>query len=763
MRGIRQKSRVGNGYNGPMKHPTHMLRVRFVLKGLGGFLLGAILCRVRVGSSCAPLGLAFLAAGDICGISPLFTGAGVLLGAFLSGAPLWGVMISAALYVLTTRLMLAFLEDVTPTARGLVLVLSELAALPFEVAGGWPSAAMAVLSLILSLAAAVLFYVSLGLLPHLSGVYPLTDREQLLLFAVVGLVLMGLGDVALPGFSLPGLVLVVLVLVLMDVRGAFGLGPAVIMSALVSLRVEEGALLPGVMALSALAAALGAGYNRGYAAGGFFLCLGLLALVLRRPDLPPGLISAALGCGVYGLLPKDFFRRAANRMDSRSLALQNSRRSLMRLREHTAKEVDQAARLCMQLSALFIEEPAEHPFARTWPLGAAQRICDGCESRALCQRDEAAFQKTLLTLLRAYDRGDPVRPLSPMDSHCRYFPQLLAVAYQAYNQAVAHEAGLRRGMEQLSFMNRQLCGLSAMLSLLSGRLKEPPREAEEGEGALFSFLLRRGLTPRALDISYPDGQLCLELELPNGEKQQLKALKAAVEKGLRRPMRVLSIESVNGGVRVQMEERRGLRARMACASLPEDEQQVSGDETGELRMASGRVVFAVSDGMGSGEAAQRESRAAIGLLFDQFRLGVERELIYENVNRLLIARGAGEMYATLDAASIDLITGEAEMVKFGAPPTCLVRGGSVRLLFGEALPCGIVDEAKPSVRRIRLKAHDRLVFCTDGVYDLMGKELEGELKGLLTASPRSMAQGVLSAAMERGRPDDMTVMVVEVA
>ena len=45
----------------------------------------------------------------------------------------------------------------------------------------------------------------------------------------------------------------------------------------------------------------------------------------------------------------------------------------------------------------------------------------------------------------------------------------------------------------------------------------------------------------------------------------------------------------------------------------------------------------------------------------------------------------------------------------------------------------------------------------------MGKELEGELKGLLTASPRSMAQGVLSAAMERGRPDDMTVMVVEVA
>ena len=116
-----------------------------------------------------------------------------------------------------------------------------------------------------------------------------------------------------------------------------------------------------------------------------------------------------------------------------------------------------------------------------------------------------------------------------------------------------------------------------------------------------------------------------------------------------------------------------MEVKMARASLPEQAEEVSGDEIGELRMPCGRVVYAVSDGMGSGEEANRESRAAIGLLFDQFRLGVERELIYENVNRLLIARAEKEIYATLDAASIDLVTGEAEMVKFGAPPTCLVR------------------------------------------------------------------------------------------
>ena len=133
------------------------------------------------------------------------------------------------------------------------------------------------------------------------------------------------------------------------------------------------------------------------------------------------------------------------------------------------------------------------------------------------------------------------------------------------------------------------------------------------------------------------------------------------------------------------------------------------------------------------------------------------------MNRLLIARGEKEIYATLDAASIDLVTGEAEMVKFGAPPTCLVRGGNVRTLAGEALPCGIVDEARPYVHRIRLRQRDRLVFCTDGVYDLLGKDLEAELKKAPARPLERLAEDLMEVARQKGQRDDMTVMVVEVA
>ena len=94
-------------------------------------------------------------------------------------------------------------------------------------------------------------------------------------------------------------------------------------------------------------------------------------------------------------------------------------------------------------------------------------MCVGCEGRVLCQREEADFDRAVLHLLSAYDRGEPVRPLSPMDSHCRFFREIMASAYQAYNQAFVHEGSLRRTAEQFAYMNRQLSGVSALLGVLA--------------------------------------------------------------------------------------------------------------------------------------------------------------------------------------------------------------------------------------------------------------------------------------------------------
>lgn len=510
-------------------------------------------------------------------------------------------------------------------------------------------------------------------------------------------------------------------------------------------------------------AALVAPYGRAYAVGAFLLSALVLAVFLGAEGETWRVGSALIACLVVLVLPREWMGRLELLFNSRQFGERNGAEAMDRWKRRMAVEVEEAARLCGALSGLFDEERAGDRFVVEWPLGAARRVCVGCEGRVLCQREEGDFDQAVLRLLSAYDRGEPVRPVSPMDSHCKFFREIMTSAYQSYNQAFVHEAGLRRAAEQNEYMNRQLNGVSAMLSLLAARLREDRWGDERVEGALLPYLMRRGFAPLSVDAYYPNRRLCLSIRLGPQGSENGAALAAAVGRKLHRTMRLIDQRREGQETVFEMEALQGLTARMARISLPEDEESVCGDETGELRMPSGKVVYAVSDGMGSGEEASRESRAAIDLLFDQYRLGVEKELIYENVNRLLIARGEKEIYATLDAASIDLVTGEAEMVKFGAPPTCLIRGGNVRTLSGEALPCGIVDEARPYIRRIRLKQRDRLVFCTDGVYDLLGKDMEAELKKGSGQPLDRMAAALMAAAKGRGQRDDMTIMVVEVA
>jgi len=210
-------------------------------------------------------------------------------------------------------------------------------------------------------------------------------------------------------------------------------------------------------------------------------------------------------------------------------------------------------------------------------------------------------------------------------------------------------------------------------------------------------------------------------------------------------------------------EAQGLQASAAVVSVPEREGGVSGDATGSFKLPQSRMLYALSDGMGSGPPAREESTAAIALLYNLCRAGFSRELVYENVNRLLHARAQAEMYATLDAVTLDLRTGEAELMKYGAPPTYLARGGRVKPLVGEALPCGIVDEAVPSLHRFRLKKDDLLVLCSDGVYDRLGSRAENAIAAGLTLPPEQLAQALIDEARGRGQKDDMTVMVIRVA
>ena len=202
---------------------------------------------------------------------------------------------------------------------------------------------------------------------------------------------------------------------------------------------------------------------------------------------------------------------------------------------------------------------------------------------------------------------------------------------------------------------------------------------------------------------------------------------------------------------------------MGVAGCPKEDSAETGDSV-VVREFGSKQLLLLSDGMGSGEAAQRESYAAVTMLSGLLGVGVGEHDALECVNRMLMLRKDPDMYATLDAMIFDLGKGTAKFIKHGAPPSYILRAGKIMTLHAETLPVGILEEAAPGTREVSLMRGDAVVMMTDGAMDALGRELFAALMervgGANTA--QDAAESLLLAARERSGADDMSVIVARI-
>ncbi len=208
--------------------------------------------------------------------------------------------------------------------------------------------------------------------------------------------------------------------------------------------------------------------------------------------------------------------------------------------------------------------------------------------------------------------------------------------------------------------------------------------------------------------------------------------------------------------------RRRISLVSASAGVAMQGSPLTGD-TMAMRRAGDMEIFVLSDGMGTGEAAHRESAMAAALLADMLSIGYPPEAAQRSVNDLLLLSGE-EIYATLDAALVDLMTGELRMLKFGAPPSYVLREGRVRLIDCPALPAGILPEARAGECRTLLRRGDALVMMTDGLMEALGMELIAAIVERVGGANtvEDAANALIACGIERGYQDDMSVFVARV-
>ncbi len=205
--------------------------------------------------------------------------------------------------------------------------------------------------------------------------------------------------------------------------------------------------------------------------------------------------------------------------------------------------------------------------------------------------------------------------------------------------------------------------------------------------------------------------------------------------------------------------------RVECAKLSEAKsgETVCGDTVSGFENGDQCFYCLVSDGMGSGRDAALTSRLSAIMLEKLLSVGAEKESALKLLNRAL-ANQQEEVFATVDLLELDRITSTATLIKAGAAPTLLIRGGKITKLEAKTPPAGIMKRVIADKKTFHVEKNDLIVMLSDGVlqtgspFELLPAESLANLN-----NPRALASRLLRAARQAAEAsDDMSVCVLRI-
>lgn len=209
--------------------------------------------------------------------------------------------------------------------------------------------------------------------------------------------------------------------------------------------------------------------------------------------------------------------------------------------------------------------------------------------------------------------------------------------------------------------------------------------------------------------------------------------------------------------------------QVGSARITKDGSEISGDCSLQIKLADGKYLLAISDGMGSGEKARDLSKITLRLIKQMLSAGFDKEESVKMINARLNLSSFSDIYSSLDISILDLYTGKLEILKNGACNTYIKNKRNINKIESRSLPVGIVENIELQTETININDGDIIVMCSDGVLEDKSSStkewLEDFLKNVSTNNVQKIADLILAEAIDNSygvAHDDMTVIVSKI-
>ncbi len=749
---------------------------RFLITARCAFymVMGLVMSCSRVLQSGAPFGLAMVACSGP-GITGVFALAGASLGYLISGGIEWGIRYIAAA-VLAYTIAFVFHElDIykqsffMPAAAALVMALTGFLGGVTAAQGETPMAAELFLEATLAFGGAFFFREALSDTPRMTESAELRHGVSCMITAACAL--MAFSRIVLFDTVSLGRFLALVLVMASAMKGGLLTGSAVgtVLGLAMDIANAGAPFYTMAYAFSGLLSGVFGKHGRVIYTLSFILS-GALAVVcvwLTEPHIG-ALFETFCASVVFMLLPPSLLNQAALMLQAVDKGKGES--GLRRFVAGRVKELSGAYGELFEIVRKNVAEPYnDENIARIYDR-AAEEVCVKCKHKNRCWNAE--YVDTLSAMNDATGAMTEHGSLDVSDlpgffrDKCISLPAFVA-AVNGELRALAYRRQLRSYMtENRNVAWGQYMDMAEILGRISDELGSSSGSDPLTERRLLRYL-------RSLDIDadaavYRDGGGRLHISIESGrldpllrEEDYLDKLSAVVGARLCRP----EVKD-EGTARLVLLEAEPLAVSVGIAALKKRGEKVSGDKGTYFKTEAGVLCVILADGMGTGDDAARDSEQVVAILEKFLRSGVDPAVAMKILNSVLLLRGGDSWgFATVDLMCVNLFTGETCFYKYGAAPSYVKNGRSIKRIAGETLAAGLPtgDGIAPDIVRMRLRPGSTAVIATDGVIVDASDEW---LKNLLLRGfedMKALARAALKESAELyGANDDMTVVTVRV-
>lgn len=406
-------------------------------------------------------------------------------------------------------------------------------------------------------------------------------------------------------------------------------------------------------------------------------------------------------------------------------------------------------------------------------LRSIDKVCNSCGLKTFCfdTKSSDTLESFFLVDKILKSKGQINNEDFPKNfaQRCNRTCELVKSINDLYYKETEKAAFEKRISEVREFVLEQFSDMGTLLFEMAKEVRNYETFDLELAKRIASELKSLNLMPTDVCCRYDKfGRVFVEIEIKSADKKELERINLTknLSKICARKLDLPCISYAEDVCRIQLSEKPVFAAQVGVAQHICKNGMLCGDNYTYFNDGTGRMIFILSDGMGTGGRAAVEGAMACKIMENLITSGMNFLTAAKITNSALLVKSEDEVLATLDVLSVDLFSGEVELLKAGAPLTFLKKGNKIIRCAPSSLPIGILKEINVAECSEVLSDSDKILIVSDGAISDGDVWLEEILKNWANEDPQAIADLVVKSVIDKKNPDfddDITVIAIKLS